>query len=84
MKIVAELLKVKLPFKFTDNYVSSSDFLGIDLRSQLMPANQYTEMLPEYPQVFSDRMNFVTDLCVLDVLFNLGPRSLNYLKELKF
>ncbi|HAP02245.1 MAG TPA: hypothetical protein DCQ93_10010 [Bacteroidetes bacterium] len=34
---------------------------------------------PIYPQVFSDRNAFQKDLSVIDLLFNTGPDSLNYL-----
>lgn len=33
-----------------------------------------------YIQVFSDRFDFFQNLSVLDVIFNLGPRSASYLK----
>jgi hypothetical protein len=36
---------------------------------------------PCYPQVFDTKMAFLTDLCVLDVLFNLGPETLDYLRS---
>lgn len=37
----------------------------------------------EYPQVFDDKQPFQSDLCVLDVLFNLGPEALDYIKQLR-
>lgn len=34
---------------------------------------------PSYPQVFSDRFEFVPHLSALDLLMNLGPRSADYI-----
>lgn len=38
--------------------------------------------LPEYPQVFMEKHGFLSNLSVLDLLFNQGPGSLSYLKEI--
>jgi hypothetical protein len=32
-----------------------------------------------YPQVFSDRFGFKPNLCILDLLFNMGPSAAGYL-----
>tara|TARA_R110000868_G_scaffold111836_7_gene301658 strand:+ start:70 stop:696 length:627 start_codon:yes stop_codon:yes gene_type:complete len=37
---------------------------------------------PEYTQVFSDKFGFIKNLSILDLLFNLGPNSYNYLKNI--
>tara|TARA_B100001093_G_C26770223_1_gene989793 strand:+ start:639 stop:1076 length:438 start_codon:yes stop_codon:yes gene_type:complete len=37
------------------------------------------ENLANYPQVFDDRLDFESDLGIIDVLFNLGPETLDYL-----
>jgi WbqC-like protein family len=38
---------------------------------------------PEYIQVFSDRNPFFPDLSILDLLFCLGPKSVDYLRGLE-
>ena len=37
------------------------------------------ENLANYPQVFDDRLDFESDMGIIDVLFNLGPETLDYL-----
>ena len=36
----------------------------------------------KYTQVFSSKHGFIPNLSILDVLFNLGPNSSNYLKNI--
>ena len=38
---------------------------------------------PDYQQVFRSKHGFLNDLSVLDLLFNLGPHTLNYLRQIK-
>ncbi len=39
--------------------------------------------LDQYTQVFSDRHGFVSNLSILDLVFNEGPNALNYLESQK-
>jgi hypothetical protein len=39
---------------------------------------------PQYHQVFHSKHGFINNLSVLDLLFNLGPQSLEYLKRIKY
>jgi hypothetical protein len=34
-----------------------------------------------YPQVFSSKYGFIPNLSILDIIFNLGPNSSNYLRR---
>ena len=36
---------------------------------------------PLYQQVFQFKHGFISNLSILDLLFNLGPQSLEYLKK---
>ena len=35
---------------------------------------------PQYQQVFNAKYSFINNLSILDLLFNMGPLSLEYLK----
>lgn len=60
---------------------------GQDLRNSFNPKrNPYQTILaemPRYIQVFEEIHNFVPDLSIIDLLFNLGPDSYQYLNEAK-
>ncbi len=49
------------------------DLLGLRHVSIHCDVNQ---QLPEYYQVFSNKHGFITDLSIVDLLFNMGPESL--------
>ena len=55
--------------------------LDIELEKEEITKYQETriENLANYPQVFDDRLNFESNLGIIDVLFNLGPETIDYL-----
>lgn len=48
-----------------------------DLRGSFEPASPVPQT-SSYPQVFSDRHGFVNGLSAIDLLFNMGPKSVDY------
>lgn len=50
-----------------------------DRRFDFHPKKRVSTLTP-YIQVFSDKIDFVSDLSILDLLFNLGPETELYLK----
>lgn len=38
---------------------------------------------PKYNQVFKDKHGFIHNLSIVDLLFNIGPESLDYIKSVK-
>lgn len=54
----------------------------VDYRLHLTPKQPWLEFnWPVYHQVFGERHGFVANLSILDLLFNLGPDSMDYLHE---
>ena len=81
LKLTASLLKTDINI----NLISELDDLNSkkhkDLTSEFVKKRQ-RETLPSYSQVFMDRFDFESDLSILDLIFNLGPRASIYLQNL--
>ncbi len=85
IKLICELLELPFEPTFTSEY--SLNFEGIDLRNawnkQEYQALNPVVSYPNYIQVFADRHPFEPDLSILDLLFCMGLRSVEYLKGLE-
>jgi len=81
MQIIANILKITLSKRFTYQYQKKYT-QGRDLRDAFSVKSQLNQDFPKYQQVFSEKHGFFPDLSLLDLLFNEGPESFNYLKKL--
>ncbi|MBI5540784.1 MAG: WbqC family protein [Bacteroidia bacterium] len=83
LKVILEILKVKKEIKNTDHFVKEYSDDIIDLRYSIHPKviiKSNSEFYnKEYIQTFCDRFKFIPNLSILDLIFNLGPESLNFL-----
>ena len=78
---INQLLNLKTAFVYSDKYIESSDFVE-DYRTEISPKNkQLVFRQTPYIQVFGDKLGFQPNLSIIDLLFNEGPNSLNYLKN---
>ncbi len=56
---------------------------GMDLRNRFLPGEANDkESFPPYYQVFSDKNGFISGLSIVDLIFNVGPEAVSYLKAL--
>lgn len=78
LTLCCDLLGVDTPISFISKTASPEDFH--DFRSQFKPNLMPTEthFIP-YQQVFGYKYEFVANLSILDLLFNVGPAALNHL-----
>lgn len=51
------------------------------LQTNLLEAKKSRFELPNYHQVFENKYGFISNLSILDALFNLGPETVTYLKK---
>ncbi|MBN2174595.1 MAG: WbqC family protein [Bacteroidales bacterium] len=80
--VICRLIGIRPKIKFTESYQTM--YKGsADLRESIHPKKQSNIQFPPYTQVFSDRMEFVPNLSIIDLLFNLGPDAKEYLENIE-
>ena len=79
---VIELLNVDLEINFTTSYVEEYSSPDSDFRHLISAKTPVKTNFKAYHQVFENKHGFIPNLSILDLIFNLGPESVNYLKSL--
>jgi len=77
MSIILKLLN--RPFKYILMTFNANNHIKFD---KLIEAKKNCFIVPEYTQVFSNKHGFLNNLSILDLLFNLGPNTLEYLNSI--
>ncbi len=75
-ELILTLLQIESKQMPTNEYKRIGDFT--DLRNHKFK----TQKLEKYDQVFMEKHGFIANLSILDLLFNLGPESSDYLNSL--
>jgi len=81
-KVVLDCIQMEPSYSFTDSYEKNPAIL--DLRTLESAKKEPVYNLKMYHQLFQDKHGFLSNLSVLDLLFNEGPNTLNYLEDLEF
>lgn len=82
---VCEWIDIQPSVTVSDAYVDITDEMD-DFRASFSPKKEKPVLefpLRVYHQVFEHRYGFLSDLSILDLVFNMGPESLLYLVEKK-
>ena len=74
--IILIMLQQKNTLKNTTKYLLKGDFF--DLRNYTWELKNQEK----YDQVFMEKQGFIANLSILDLLFNLGPASIDYLHNI--
>lgn len=78
------LLNFKGKISFTKEFTKVQDNSENDFRFSLSPKKATSDYeFPEYHQVFIEKFGFIPNLSILDLIFNVGPESKDYLKSIK-
>ena len=77
LETLLRLLQIPTSISFSESYIVSPPNLK-DLRLSLT-AKHAEAYCPLYTQTFSEKHGFIPNLSVLDLIFNLGPESAEYL-----
>jgi hypothetical protein len=73
--VLLSILQEGEKIKTTTEYLHQGDF------SDLRNYNWKIEKQEKYDQVFMEKQGFIPNLSILDLLFNLGPESADYLNN---
>ena len=74
--VILRILQEEKDIKTTTEYLHQGDFL--DLRNHKWNLGKKEK----YDQVFMEKHGFIANLSILDLLFNLGPESADYLHNI--
>ena len=78
-KKIIELLSLEISINESTEYTEEVEN---DYRNAFSPKKETKLSFTPYIQVFGDRNGFTPNLSILDILFNEGPNSVNYMKSL--
>ncbi|MGM0613299.1 MAG: WbqC family protein [Bacteroidota bacterium] len=81
MHLILRLLQLDLPVECTGKFVKKYQN-AVDMRYKLHPKEPVQLKLKPWEQVFDEKHSFNPRVSILDLLFNKGPESLLYLKEM--
>ena len=73
---ILQFIQEEKELKITSSFQNNFD--GIDLRNHKFTS----ENTQQYEQVFSEKHPFIPNLSIIDLLFNLGPETEEYLNNL--
>jgi len=77
IKVCLKILKVEKEIRLSETYVISlAD--DTDLRGIINPKKKSEENFKPYLQVFVSKFPFVSNLSVVDLLFNEGTKAIDY------
>ena len=78
LRMLLKLLKINAHIKYTYTYEAHYSHLK-DFRESIHPKKLSQFRQKPYYQLFEDRHGFLKNLSIVDLLFNQGPQSINYL-----
>jgi hypothetical protein len=78
LQLTLKLLKLNVTLEYTTEYQREHTGLT-DYRHNIHPKKDFALEQKPYFQVFEERRGFLKNLSIVDLLFNQGPQSVNYL-----
>jgi len=81
-----DMLNIIPKFSYSTGYIENSNHQYDDFRKLLHPKKNYMEKFPflntPYYQVFQEKLDFIPELSILDLLFHLGSEAGLYIRKL--
>ena len=81
-KIICECIELDINIEYTTSFIKEYKTENyIDLRTLVNAKKEIATQFENYTQVFGDKYGYLNKLSILDLLFNEGPNTLNYLES---
>ena len=80
LNLLIKLLKLNIQYQYSDSYEKIYTDL-VDFRSTIHPKIETPFQTKPYFQVFDDRNGFIPNLSIVDLLFNQGPKSGQFIQS---
>jgi len=81
LEILQQTLKTEKAHSLNTEYIKNPE--EINLREKFSSKQPSEFEMDEYYQTFSDKLGFIKDLSILDLICNKGPESLTYIRNIK-
>ncbi len=81
LQFLLKKLRISALIGFTEEFFAESPDNYIDLRWKIHPKQVSGIQFEPYWQVFDAKHGFISNLSIIDLLFNLGPDSRDYLNQ---
>ncbi len=83
MQALFDCLQIDIPYTKTTTYIKAPEEGQeiVDLRSLIEAKKEKTYNIKPYIQVFEDKHGFISNISILDLLFNEGTNALTYLEN---
>jgi hypothetical protein len=81
LDIVSKCLRIKLEYTNTTEYIQSTGNNIISDFRFLVDGKKDNSSFEKYKQVFDDKHGYINNLSILDLLFNEGKFTIDYLKN---
>lgn len=80
LEIISKCMRTKFNFTTTEEYFHEVDSNSFKDYRSLVNGKKDPSVFESYPQVFDDKFGFINNLSILDLLFNEGKFTVDYLK----
>ncbi|MCJ8153105.1 WbqC family protein [Chryseobacterium sp. SSA4.19] len=81
LEIIQQILKTEKAYSLNSEYIKNPEEISFRERFSAKIPSKFE--MDEYYQTFSDKLGFLNDLSILDLICNKGPESLTYIKNIK-
>jgi len=81
INIILDILKTEKAYSLNKEYIKNPEEVNLREKFSAKIPSEYE--MDEYYQTFSDKMGFLNDLSIVDLICNKGPESMTYIKHIK-